>query len=219
MIRLYGVARSRATRPLWVLYETGIAFEQIPVIQAYRLEDPKAADAPLNTASPAFLAVNAQGLVPALQDGALVMTESLAIAWYLARAYGGDLAPKTAQEEAMALQWGFVGGTSVEDAGLRITKAVTALGYEAAMQEAAVQADLAALRRPFALIEAGLAGRDWLLGARFTVADIMLAECVRYAQTATELLADYPRLSAWLARAQSRPAFAKLMADRAAEPA
>lgn len=219
MIRLYGVARSRATRPLWVLYETGVAFEQIPVVQAYRLADPLAADAPLNTASPEFLAVNAQGLVPALRDGDLVMTESLAISWYLARAYGGDLAPQTPQEEAMALQWAFVGGTAVEDAGLRITKAITADGYEAAMQQPAVQADIAALRRPFALIEAGLEGRDWLLGARFTVADIMLAECVRYAQPAKDLLADYPRLSAWLARAQSRPAFARVMADRAAEPA
>ncbi|RRH72592.1 glutathione S-transferase family protein [Falsigemmobacter faecalis] len=219
MIRLYGVARSRATRPLWVLYEADVAFEQIPVIQAYRLAEPRAAGAPLNTASPEFLAVNAQGLVPALQDGDLMMTESLAIAWYLARVYGGDLAPRTPQEEAMALQWGFVGGTAVEDAGLRITKAVTLMGYEAAMKDPAVQADVAALRRPFALIEAGLEGRDWLLGDRFTVADIMLAECVRYAQTATELLAEYPRLSDWLARAQSRPAFVKVMADRAAEPA
>jgi len=218
MIRLYGVARSRATRPLWVLYEAGVEFEQIPVIQAYRLSDPQAADAPLNTASPEFLKVNAQGLVPALQDGDLVMTESLAICWYLARVYGGDLAPRTPQEEAMALQWGFVGGTAVEDAGLRISKAITDEGYAAALSRPEIQADIAALRRPFALIEAGLEGREWLLGDRFTVADIMLAECVRYAQPAKDLLKEFPRLAAWLMNAQSRPAFAKVIAARAAEP-
>lgn len=219
MIRLYGMARSRATRPLWVLYESGTAFEQVPVIQSYRLSDPDAADAPLNTRSPAYLAVNPHGMVPAMTDGDLLLTESLAITWYLARRYGGDLAPRDAVEEAEAMQWGLVGATGVEDAGLRLTKAITTDGYEAALRAPEVQADLAALRRPFARIEAGLQGRDWLVGGRFTVADIMLAECVRYTQPARDLLAEFPRLSAWLARAQSRPAFARIMAEREAEPA
>lgn len=219
MITLYGTMRSRATRPLWALYETGTAFELVPVLQAYRLTAPEAADAPLNTRSPAYLQINPQGQVPAMTDGDLLLTESLAIAWYVVRQAGGDLAPQTPQEEAAALQWALVGATSVEDAGLRVAKAITELGQAAALETEAVRADLAALARPFARIEAGLQGREYLLGARFTIADILLAECCRYAQPATALFARYPALSAWMARCQARPAFHKIMNARAAEPA
>ena len=93
MITVYGVYRSRASRPLWLLGELNLAFTHVPVIQSYRLKtDPKAADAPINTASPAFLAVNPQGQIPAYAEGDLVLTESLAITHHIARAHGGDIA-------------------------------------------------------------------------------------------------------------------------------
>jgi hypothetical protein len=45
MLTLYGVCRSRASRALWLLNETGTPFVHVPVIQAYRLADPAAAGA------------------------------------------------------------------------------------------------------------------------------------------------------------------------------
>ena len=86
MITLYGVYRSRASRPLWLLAELGLPFSHIPVIQAYRLKtDPNAADAPLNTATPSYLTVNPQGQIPAYIEDGLVLTESLAITLHIAR--------------------------------------------------------------------------------------------------------------------------------------
>ena len=93
MPTLYGVFRSRASRPIWLLYELGEAFEHVPVIQAYRLKDAKAADAPFNTASPAFLKVNPIGQIPAYVEGDLILTESLAITTYLATLHDGTSAP------------------------------------------------------------------------------------------------------------------------------
>ena len=58
MIALYGVFRSRASRPIWLLYELDLRFTHVPVIQAYRLPQASAANAPLNTASPEFVKVN-----------------------------------------------------------------------------------------------------------------------------------------------------------------
>lgn len=55
MITLYGAYRSRASRPLWLLAETGTPFTHLLVIQAYCLADPAALDAPLNTTSASFL--------------------------------------------------------------------------------------------------------------------------------------------------------------------
>jgi glutathione S-transferase len=52
VIKLYGVLRSRASRNYWMLKELGVPFEHVPVIQAYRLTDPLAPGAPLNTRTP-----------------------------------------------------------------------------------------------------------------------------------------------------------------------
>ena len=88
MITLYGCHRSRATRPLWVLHETGLPFTLVPVVQASRVADPTAPGARVNTQSPEFLAVNPQGQIPGMVDDGLVLTESLAIAvhWRARRA-------------------------------------------------------------------------------------------------------------------------------------
>ena len=94
MITLYGVYRSRASRPLWLLAECNTPFRHVPVIQAYRLNQPKATDAPLNTASPEFLAINPLGQVPALEDDGLLLSESLAITLYIARRTAAPLARK-----------------------------------------------------------------------------------------------------------------------------
>ena len=92
MLTIYGVYRSRASRNYWLADELGLPYVSVPVIQAYRLDDPAAPDAPLNTQSPEFLAVNPTGLIPCIDDGGFVMTESLAINLYLARKHGGPLA-------------------------------------------------------------------------------------------------------------------------------
>ncbi|MCG5476388.1 MAG: glutathione S-transferase, partial [Sinorhizobium fredii] len=93
MLTIYGVYRSRASRNYWMVRELGIPFRSVPVIQARRLADPLSADAPINTRSPGFLAVNPMGLIPAIEDDGLVLTESLANNLYLARKHGGPLAP------------------------------------------------------------------------------------------------------------------------------
>src|ERR1700722_14227845 len=97
-LKIYGVLRSRATRPIWMAKELGLAFEHVRVIQGYRLPDPKSSDAPFNTSSAAYRAVNPNGLVPAIDDDGFVLTESFAFTLYLARKCGGPCAPGEARE-------------------------------------------------------------------------------------------------------------------------
>jgi glutathione S-transferase len=75
-----------------------------------------------------------------------------------------------------------------------------------------------ALRGPFAVLDDALVNGH-LVGGRFTVADINVAEVVRYAQAAPELFDAAPRVKAWLAACQARPAFQKMWTERANEPA
>ncbi len=57
-----------------------------------------------------------------------------------------------------------------------------------------------------------------LVGGRFTVADINMAETIRYAQGYGPLMEQFPALHQWLADAQARPAFQKMWQARLAEP-
>ncbi|MGL5010749.1 MAG: glutathione S-transferase family protein [Paracoccaceae bacterium] len=211
MVTIYGVARSRASRPLWLLGEIGMDFAHVPVIQAYRLPDPAAADAPLHTAAPAYLAINPQGQVPCMTDGDLTLTESLAITLYLATRYGGTLGPQDAAEAALIAQWTLHAVSAIESSALEILQHPD----DAAVTSRAI----AALRRPMARLEGHLAGRSYLVAERFTVADINVAETLRYAQGATALWTAFPLLSAWIETVQARPAFKAMWAQRMAEPA
>ena len=124
MPTLYGVFRSRASRPIWLLYELGEAFDHVPVIQAYRLKDAHAADAPFNTASPGFLKVNPIGQIPAYVEGDLTLTESLSITNHIARTRGGAVGPQTPAEAALIDQWTLLAVTAVESHALEILNIV-----------------------------------------------------------------------------------------------
>ena len=208
MLTLYGCYRSRASRPLWLLGEIGMGFTHVPVIQAYRLPDAAAPEAPLNTQSPEFLAVNPIGQIPAMVEGDLVLTESLAICLHIARAHGGLLAAQDLAEQAQMDNWALFAATAIEPHSLPILMSPDATTREAAAGQ---------LARGLARLEQHLVGRDWLLD-RFSVADLMVAECVRYGQ-AHPVLAAHPLVASWLARCQARPAFQAMWAGRLAEPA
>lgn len=217
MINLYGVYRSRASRPLWLLAELGLQFTHVPVIQAYRLPNPAVSGAPMNTASPDFLAVSPLGQIPVYTEGDLTLTESLAICLHIARQHGGDLGPQTPAEVALTDQWALFAATAVEGPALEILQVVDAGGGQSVEGQASMAVNAEKLRKPLARLQAHLMSSDWMVAARFTVADILVAECLRYAQSHPTLLAEFPDVAGWLARCQSRAAFQTMWAARLAE--
>lgn len=218
LITIHGVLRSRASRNVWLLEEIGCAWRLEPVIQAYRLSDAAAPDAPRNTRSPDFLALSAQGAVPVMEDGDLVLTESLAINLHLARRYGGALGPRDGDEDAKMQQWALFGATAVEPPALLLMFA-HAEGKAGSPEGRAEIAELVEkLRRPMAVLDAHLAAEGHMVGGRFTVADINMAEIVRYAASDADLMSAFPQVSAWLRALHARPAFQRMWARRNAEP-
>ena len=82
-LRIYGIARTRAFRALWMAQELGLDYEHI------QIEIGEA-----GARKPEFLAINPNGRLPAIDDGGFVLTESLAITLYLAKKYSsGKLYP------------------------------------------------------------------------------------------------------------------------------
>ena len=63
------------------------------------------------------------------------------------------------------------------------------------------------LDRPLAVLEAHLKDRDYLLGSKFTVADLNVASVMVWARTGRMDMVAYPRLADWLKRCVARPAF------------
>ncbi len=214
MPTLYGVYRSRATRNFWLANELGITLDHVPVIQAYRVK-PGQTDLPMTTQDPAFLAISPAAAIPVLQDGDLVLSESLAINLYLARKHGGPLSPVDLAEEAQMLQWAMYGLTAIEPLALIIMYAAA----EGRSSDPTVADAAQKLRRPLAVLDAHLAATGQMVGDRFTVADINMAEIVRYAQGHPNLVAGFPAVDAWIKACQARPAFVSMMDRRGAEPA
>lgn len=212
MLTIYGVYRSRATRNIWLCGELGIPFKHVPVTQPYR---PHAAA--LHSRSPEFLKVNPNGHVPSINDDGLIVHESLAINLYLAKKHGGPLAPANVAEDGQMMMWSFWAVTEVEGNALEVMRQRASLPVAERDPKAATAA-IERLKAPFAVLDAALAASGNLVGGRFTVADINVAECVRYAQAAPEIFDAYPKVKAWLAACQARPAFKEMWAIRDKEP-
>jgi glutathione S-transferase len=164
--------------------------------------------------SPAHLKVNPNGKVPALEDGELVLFESLAINLHLATKAGPPLMP-TGDDAARTLQWTLWAATEVEPAAMQWAFN-TYIRPREDRDAGQAAAGAAALNARLDVLEAHLAGRPFLLGEAFTIADCNLAG-VLYGAFANKFdWAGHARVKAWLERCFARPAAQKAIALREA---
>ncbi|MEC3950866.1 glutathione S-transferase family protein [Sphingobium sp. HWE2-09] len=70
------------------------------------------------------------------------------------------------------------------------------------------------LGKGYALIESRMAGRRWAVGEAFTLADCAAAPALFYADKIMPLGAAHPTLTAYLARLEARPSFARVLAEK-----
>ncbi|WP_454733077.1 MULTISPECIES: glutathione S-transferase family protein [Cupriavidus] len=200
-LKIYGIAASRAIRPLWAAEELGLPYEHVPL--HYASPEAKA---------PAYLAINPNGMVPAIDDDGLVLYESLAITLYLARRHAGRvLWDGTARQDALILQWTLWAATMVEPLTTQLAQH-TRLLPPAQRDPAQAVAALAALRKPLAVLDAHCARQPYLLGDSFTVADLNLAAVLH--RLADLDAADLANVAAWHQRCVARPAAQRAFALR-----
>ena len=201
-LRIYGVARTRAFRPLWMAKELGLDHEHIPV---------EIGDAGART--PEFLAINPNGRLPVIDDSGFVLFESLAITLYLAKKHSlGKLYPGTLEGEAKAWQWSLWAVTEV-DRGVNIWS-LHAVRLPPAERDAGKLAEaLAVLAAPFRVLDAAVAKQPYLIGGVFTVADLNVAAVISRAIDMD--LSAHPNLKAWLTRCLARPAAQAALALKA----
>jgi glutathione S-transferase len=196
MIKLYGIPASRALRPLWMLEELGLEYENVPT------------NFTVDNRKPEYLALNPNGRIPTLVDGDIVLFESMAINLYLARKYDGGLEPKSLEDQARAVQWSFWVVTELEK--LLVTVILNRFVFpEAERDPAAIDSALAEIPKPLAVLDGVLEGRRYLVGESFSVADLNVASVLVWAAPSGVSFAKYPNLERWLQECLSRPAARK----------
>ena len=191
--RIYGIARTRAFRALWVATELGLDYEHLPI---------EIGEA--GARAPEFLAINPNGRLPVIVDNGFVLFESLAITLYLAKKHSlGKLYPATLQDEAKAWQWSFWAISEV-DRGVNIWSLHAVRLPPAERDPAKREEALKVVAAPFKILDAAVAKQPYLLGNGFTVADLNVAAVVSRAIDMD--LSAVPNLKGWLSRCLDRPA-------------
>jgi len=197
MIKLYGVRQSRAMRSLWALEELGVPYENVPIHFATDAKKPE------------FLAINPNGRIPALVDGDVTLFESMAINLYLAKKYDKHgLYPRSAADEARAIQWSIWGMTEIEPPLFQLLMHRAFLP-QPQRDEAQANAAAEKLAQPLRVLEGALVDRKHLLGDAFTIADLNVASVLSWARIVKLDLSKTPNVERWFGECLARPAFSK----------
>jgi glutathione S-transferase len=200
MLKLFGQARSRASRSLWMLEEIGIAYEHMP-IRPYT-----------ESRSPEYLRINPNGHIPGLDDDGFILWESLAINMYLAETYAGaPLWPGSPKGHARIYQWSLWAANELEPRIVSIAKGLSKKSSDPSAIAGSIAGDLERLQGALGVLEEELRG-PYLLGDDFTVGDLNLASTLRepgedgISGIAAIDLAPFSKVARWLDACSARPA-------------
>lgn len=192
-MKLYGFPPTRTIRVVWVLRELDLEFEFVNV--DLRKGDHR---------RPEFLDLNPAGKVPVLVDGDLVLTESVAIARYLAESHPDKgLLPAGARSRAEIDRWLLFTATELEQPLWRIARH-TALYPESERLPAEVPLASRDFRDMAKVMDRHMEGRRFLVGDRVTVADFVAAYTLDWANE-VHLLDDLPALRSYMQQMYARP--------------
>jgi len=156
---------------------------------------------------PEFLALNPNGKVPTLTVDGAPMFEALAIQLWLGEQYGvarGLWPAAGTPERLQAMSWCTWAYVSF---GAMLVRLVAASHGDAALRhEAHAAAAREGLDQLLGLLDARLARQPWMLGAAYSLVDLVVASAVGYGAHVGAPVASHPQVQAWLAKVQARPA-------------
>ena len=193
MLTIYGTRQSRAGRCLWALEELGLAYQHNPV-------NPHTGA----TRTAAYLELNPLGKVPTLTDGDFVLTESVAICYYLASLQPTPLWPDDLQARARIYQWSSWATTELE---FHLTMWI---------REKRGNADAALMARymesaagSLTPLEIRLGDSPYAAGTAFTIGDINAASALAMGAALLDMSA-FPAAKSWLDKCLARPAWQRV---------
>lgn len=190
-----GKGLARDTRVRWALEEVGQPYD-VRLVSLRAMKEP------------AHLALHPFGQIPTYEEGGLVLFETGAIVLHLAQHHAG-LLPAEPDARARAISWMFAALNTVEPPILDL---VTARIHEADQPWAAARLPLVLerLRARLGQLDARLGDAQWLDGG-FSAGDLMMVSVLLRLRP-SGVLAEFPRLAAYVARGEARPAYQRAFA-------
>jgi glutathione S-transferase len=191
-----GVVRDLRAR--WALEEAGLDYK-VHLLDQQR--------------PPEYLLEQPFDQVPILRDGDLQIFESGAIVQYIGEK-SEALLPSETRERFRAIQWTYAALNSVEPALFNLVLIdVFYAGEEWAKLRRAGAEEFVRLK--LKRVSDWLSDKQWLEGERFTIGDLIMVTSLRFLRH-TDIVADFPNLSAYVKRGEARPAFQRALADQLA---
>ena len=185
-----GKGQARDMRVRWALEEVG---------QPYRVRLVSFSE----MKQPAHYALHPFGQIPTYEEGDLALFESGAIVLHIAERHGG-LLPGDAKARARAITWMFAALNTLEPPIIDL-EIVNLLERDETWYEQRLPIVEDRIRDRLGELSGRLGDADWLDGA-FSAGDLLMVTVLRRLNR-TDLLAEYPNLSAYVARGEARPAF------------
>jgi glutathione S-transferase len=196
-IHLYYHPYSRAAGTLWALEEAGVPYElQVTDIMKGEQKGPE------------LTAKNPMGKLPTLTDGDVVVTEAAAICLYLADRYAaGRLAPALDDpRRGTYLRWSFFAPSVIEPA---------VMAHSGQWEVREVSAGWGSYALMLAAAQSAIAGRPYVLGDAFSMADVVFGGTLRYMME-FKLIEPVEPFKSYVARLDARPAYQRASERNAA---
>jgi glutathione S-transferase len=199
MLKIWGRTNSsNVQKVLWCCAELGLSYERVDAGMQFGVND-----------TPEYKAMNPNALVPTIDDDGFVLWESHAIVRYLARKHGaGSIWPDDAHVCADADRWMDWYHTTLWPSMGPVFWNLIRIPPEK-RNMALVEENRKKLVTSFAIVDAHLAGRDYIAGKTFTMGDIPMGIAAwRWFELPIERPA-LPNLERWYERMCERPAYAE----------
>ena len=189
MMKLYWSPRTRSFSALWLMEETGQPYERVLIDLSTGAQK-----------KPEYPAVNPMGKVPALQDGDATLAESAAICAYVAERFpASGLAPPPGDpKRAKYLYWLFFAPGCIEPAMVQVATKLEMSSTAAGWGEAS---------RAFDVLDNALQQGPWLLGEKFSAADIIIGAGLNFAVRLFKMVPSRPSFDRYIEACAARPAF------------
>jgi glutathione S-transferase len=194
-MKVYFAPRSRAVRTVWLIEEIGLPYS----LERFELGQKAMRE-------PEYTRVNPNGRVPSLVDGDTTITESTAIAQYLAMKHAPELAPGPGADNfAMYLQWlHYAEGMIMPPFSNYVVETIL-LPPDRRNPELAARA-MKVMARAISAVEPHMAERDYLAD-EFTIADTITGHAIIMARRAGVDYSALPHLTRYADQLEARPAF------------
>jgi glutathione S-transferase len=165
------------------------------------------------TREDSFLQKNPNGKVPVLEVDGVPIFESTAILLYLGETYGvkRGLFPAPGIARAQAFQWMCWAHVTLAEAIHRYTRNISPLVPEEQRNAKAAEAAQQDVASALGVLDGALAGREYLVGERFSFADLATAGFLGWLEFLGIDYSRWQRVAAWALRCHERPAYRRSM--------